>query len=536
MAFPSPPKASTPLSDRHVDRPKPDPSPIDAAPQTLFSPETQSIGASTCTGHKVTHSVLAVIYAAPSNKAALLASMKQALSISIAGLLTFVPALERRTPQSYWGALAICFILTDESKGLGASVAIGETRLLGTTLGSIYALLILSLPGFGESYLFELPVLLGIWASATALFRGHPRRGYAFVVAAFTAAIIMHGGIALDESGGDEDGDGDDVLTRETLALHRITMNFVGISLYVSIDVLLAPKSVRRIIRHSQAPLLKGVARGVAEAMFLFAFKNETGCLPEDDLRLIGDKKDTLKASVTSKEDCLALVEGGISIDIKDTMEAVEALQGLLVSADDEPTLWRKPFPRAAYGRALAAEKACLGLIILLREATFDANDSAVLLSLPASVAPSMVAFTEHVRDAAAASSGVWEMIQSGEADAAILETGIEGPMSPSAANLVEPWSSLGPAVTKSESLFGIVSAAQIATPLIALKPYTEKGLLDQRNSLVLHAYTANTPLPQKTVLGWMATCFLCQEISAALGELGESLREIRALESELAF
>lgn len=68
--------------------------------------------------------------------------------------------------------MTIAFILVDDGKGLGASVSIGEVRLLGTTLGSIYGLICVTFVyGDRSSDSIALSLLLGIWVFATSLFR-----------------------------------------------------------------------------------------------------------------------------------------------------------------------------------------------------------------------------------------------------------------------------------------------------------------------------------------------------------------------------
>ena len=182
--------------------------------------------------------------------------------------------------------MTICFIAEDASAavniGLGASLAVGEARLLGTLLGGIFAAVaapfILGTPGIvGASAPKWQPLgfagLLAPWAALSGLFRGHVSKSYAAIVAAFTAAIIMHGAAkqaslsrALAQTGcaddngddyGDDDGDGDDddgsssggVWGGEGLALHRIKMNTVGVILLILVEVSLFPRPASADVR-----------------------------------------------------------------------------------------------------------------------------------------------------------------------------------------------------------------------------------------------------------------------------------------------
>jgi hypothetical protein len=48
----------------------------------------------------------------PSTNDMRLGAFKQSLSMSIAGLLTFVPVLRKNVPQSQWAVITIAFVLT----------------------------------------------------------------------------------------------------------------------------------------------------------------------------------------------------------------------------------------------------------------------------------------------------------------------------------------------------------------------------------------------------------------------------------------
>ena len=187
--------------------------------------------------------------------------------------------------EKHWAAVTICFIAEDASAavniGLGASLAVGEARLLGTLLGGIFAAVaapfILGTPGIvGASAPKWQPLgfagLLAPWAALSGLFHA-VSKSYAAIVAAFTAAIIMHGAAkqaslsrALAQTGcaddngdddGDDGGDGDDddgsssggVWGGEGLALHRIKMNTVGVILLILVEVSLFPRPASADVR-----------------------------------------------------------------------------------------------------------------------------------------------------------------------------------------------------------------------------------------------------------------------------------------------
>ena len=439
-------------------------------------------------------------------------SCKQTLAIVLASTLVFVPPLRELAPQSFWAPVAISLILTDPTHGLGASIAVGEVRLLGTTLGCMAALFIISVaagPHLHPGNVAALSLLLGVWCTLSGLFRGHATKGYAAVVAAFTCAIIIHGGATLDPADG---------LTRADLVFHRIKMNVAGVAVFVLVDVILWPHFAQDMVKEAQPKVLKALARAVSA---VFA--------PES--RSMG-------ASVEEEMDSDG--EGNLRAALSEGREVLARAAKLLGPADGEPTLWRVGFARKAYAHALDAEATCFEMASELRAALKEATQGGEKIELgenhqgmPPSVARALKLFASALGDAIGKASEAWDVCPSDKVptrDPALRKS--DDPEAP-----VPPPTPLSPRQrTLCRPNAAFTSAVAVATPLISLHEQASANLIKQRDHLILLAFEKRfqEAMPQPIVLGWMGIVFLCSELSAALLEVGVALRDARAAEAPL--
>ena len=288
----------------------------------------------------------------PSSAESWHAALRQTTALSSAAVLFFF--FRDAIPQAHWAAITISFILTDFSKGLGASVLIGEVRLLGTTLGSMFGLFTIYVVVFeGVLAAFTVSLLIGLWSFAAALFRGHPTKGYGAVVSAFTAAIIAHGIYTLDAESS---------LTDDTLVLARIQMNFVGIFIFILTESCLWPISARSLITAAESRAIVAVAHATSAALVL----------PNDD------NESTVK-----------------NAHQEDGLTALSTAKGLIDSADVEPTLWRSRFPTRSHVLTIERLQVCLDVTSVLgnafRRAT--AKPSAGNVGTPETVTHAMKGF-----------------------------------------------------------------------------------------------------------------------------------------------
>lgn len=280
------------------------------------------------------------------------AALRQTAAISSAAVLFFF--FRDSIPQAHWAAITISFILTDFSKGLGASVLIGEVRLLGTTLGSMFGLFTIYVVVFeGALAALTVSLLIGVWSFVAALFRGHPTKGYGAVVSAFTAAIIAHGIYTLDA---------ESRLTDDTLVLARIQMNFVGIFIFILAESCLWPISARTLINAAESTIILAVAHATSAAL---AFES--------------DDEHASKANNSHQ----------------DGLTSLSTAKGLIDSADVEPTLWRSRFPTRSHILTLERLEVCLDVTSVLGNAfkRATAKPSANNVGTPETVAQAMKGF-----------------------------------------------------------------------------------------------------------------------------------------------
>jgi len=463
----------------------------------------------------------------PKGKDEWLTSIKRTLPLVLSSTLSFTPRVRETTPQSYWAALAVCFLFTDDAKGVGASIAISEVRLLGTSLGAVFGLLAVSITSEGVWPAF----FVGAWGALTGLFRGDPVKGYAAVCAGFTAAIIIQGGVTLTEADDDDEFE----LTPESLSLHRIKMNFIGVLSVLFVQLLFLPKSVRSLVMNAQVPILENIGNGITKALSPFS---TSACMPsgnedegsassayemkhdDDSPRVSATSDDSNKHDRISEDhrdndnlDCGKNRDDTANLhddnSISNGSSFVTEARALLSSAGDEPTLWRRQFPKEHVAKILEAEASCFEILGLLQEAAAAAaSNTSDAPTLAPSVAPTMLAFSSHVKEAVDSAAVAWACW--------------DGENTPKNGRF-----------TKISNAFN--SAAQVAAPLLSLRYLTEKSILEQRDALFLQAFTARDPPPQRAALGWMAVCFLCQQLSDVILELGVAMRDTRSRESPMS-
>jgi hypothetical protein len=446
--------------------------------------------------------------------AALRGAFKQALSLSLAGLLTFIPYLRSRTPQSAWAAIAVSFILTNVSLGLGASVAIAEVRLLGTVLGSmfgLFALVILS-SITGNAFLMSLSLLLGLWVSFCSLFRAHPTKGFAAVVAAYTAAIIEHSaGTVQGASSGDD------------LATERIKMEFVGIFVFVLVELCVWPVSARNTIRKEQGAILERLGEDIAAALSPFQ-EAAPPCDVPRERAVISLKSEPCSETLERRTDWNEEGHCGLHEDrpLSGTAGsiAVDRSVELLTSATVEPSLWRTSFPHQALERVLQMERRCIELTSFLHGAAAMVD----MRALPPVAPQTMVAFGKCCFEATSMSSKEWITQHPG------------GSGNSGSGRGCMNWTRIELEAIEDEEagqLNAFSTATKLASPLMEVGPYTENSLVQQRDLLALLLFEEGAPtMAQGDIVGWMASSLLCQELGGAMSNLGSALRDVRAHET----
>eukprot|EP00613_Pedinella_sp_CCMP2098_P035812 CAMPEP_0171803234 /NCGR_PEP_ID=MMETSP0991-20121206/73356_1 /TAXON_ID=483369 /ORGANISM="non described non described, Strain CCMP2098" /LENGTH=555 /DNA_ID=CAMNT_0012415301 /DNA_START=30 /DNA_END=1695 /DNA_ORIENTATION=- len=390
----------------------------------------------------------------PESVDALIVALKPALAIVICGLLTYIPGARLNLPQSMWAAVTACFVQTTEGTS-GASIFIGTNRILGTTMGAAFGMISIAAAFAAESTLTRMGVnllllfLLGCWVGLTGLFRANPLRGYAAVVAGFTAALIIQVSLEVE---------GSNYLARQLVAWHRIEMTFVGVVISVAVEILVVPRSAREIV-------LKGVIGGLSAI-------------------IVGAREAT---DPTNEAESTISFKGGhekLQSGVKDLKRTEEQL----IAANEEPLLWRGKFHMQRFTKVIDLEMRCLQLLTALR-GTIKLMANSSLHSLPCTKL-TITKFSRHVEEAAEEAGKAWTFYD---------KKGRRRPSKWTKNSIYESEQK----VDETQNLDAFCSAARIAMPLLALRDVFLPVLLEERDAIILEAFQCNSEPDQNVMLGW---------------------------------
>eukprot|EP00611_Tribonema_gayanum_P028572 TRINITY_DN737_c0_g1_i3.p1 TRINITY_DN737_c0_g1~~TRINITY_DN737_c0_g1_i3.p1 ORF type:complete len:903 (+),score=232.72 TRINITY_DN737_c0_g1_i3:1173-3881(+) len=354
-----------------------------------------------------------------SQDAASLHCVKVAGILTAASLFTLMPELSVKFYPGAWVAFSCGVILAEDT---GSAVAMGSQRLLGSVMGAIYAWMLTSFT-IGDSVdmlssSIKRTAIIGLppWIALCCFFRHSPTHGYAAVVAAFTAVLIMVGIF--------------------TPAVHqayspvvRIQNTIIGVVLYFALDNIIWPaRAITALQRHLAGGL--GVMRKEVEALEASASRAlqhevtpSTATAPSSPptslLQAVHSAAEGLAKSPNRADDHHRLLDAHTpsaksSMDLQQHEAAQSgflrhinfnflgsprsaapitpplhliplppvALGGLKQVADSlehqaksihlaaqEPTLWHRPFHHPSYLAVLAAERDVLAALILVKRA-----------------------------------------------------------------------------------------------------------------------------------------------------------------------
>eukprot|EP00850_Spirogloea_muscicola_P022569 SM000301S11772 [mRNA] locus=s301:107010:114676:- [translate_table: standard] len=230
-----------------------------------------------------------------------LGATKVALAMLLAGIVgdAFLPA------SGYWAPVTVGFIVGSNQ---GGSFKAASLRLQGTAAGSIYGYLAIKV---AHHHQWLVVFALVPWVIVASFVRHSSSYGYAGVVAAFTAAVIMLG---YQQSGQGVD----------TYSLGRITETFIGVLCFVVVEGLVWPSRAVVLVRASMVSCLQDCRDCVAA--IIRAYMNGT----------------CLQCREKFAEDAIgrSLVRQALLAD----------------EAQHEPELWRAPFPSATHSRLQEVE------------------------------------------------------------------------------------------------------------------------------------------------------------------------------------
>lgn len=135
----------------------------------------------------------------------------------------------------YWAPLTIAFV---SDSHIGGCFRTSILRLEGTFMGVTFGFLILQLLFVANIHQLLAIALLTIWVFFCGYYRSNPSRGYAGLVAAFTAALIVSG----------FDPENSKNISVEKYSLHRIEQTFLGIVLLLVVLQFLSPNTARSLL------------------------------------------------------------------------------------------------------------------------------------------------------------------------------------------------------------------------------------------------------------------------------------------------
>eukprot|EP00850_Spirogloea_muscicola_P007168 SM000035S13148 [mRNA] locus=s35:804598:812175:+ [translate_table: standard] len=242
-----------------------------------------------------------------------LGATKVGLAMLVAGIIgnAFLPA------SGYWAPVTVGFIVGSNQ---GGSFKAASLRLQGTAAGSIYGYLAIKV---AHHHQWLVVFALVPWVIVASFVRHSSSYGYAGVVAAFTAAVIMLG---YQQSGQGVD----------TYSLGRITETFIGVLCFVVVEGVVWPSRAVVLVRDSVVSCLQDCRDCVAA--IIRAYMNGT----------------CLQCREKFAEDVSKLEAVGI---IKLAIGRSLVRQALLADeAQHEPDLWWAPFPSATHSRLQEVE------------------------------------------------------------------------------------------------------------------------------------------------------------------------------------
>lgn len=156
-------------------------------------------------------------------------TMKEAIKISLSVGLSIALALFFQWDKPYWAAITVIAISATETFGHG--IQQGKLRILGTVVGILFALLLISL--FSQDRLLFI-VFFQLFLGICVFFSGNKRYGYAFTMAFAVFSIVAMMGSANGTASFD-------------IAILRIQETMLGVLVYSAVYRFLWPSSTESL-------------------------------------------------------------------------------------------------------------------------------------------------------------------------------------------------------------------------------------------------------------------------------------------------
>lgn len=340
--------------------------------------------------------------------------LKIALILTVCSFFSLSDTLNASFNPGVWVSFTAAFIVSEDSS---SAVVTGNLRLVGSVLGALYAWWVTKLivGNAGTTAMDHSMALLSLlpWIFVCSFFRFSRSHGYAAVVSAFTAVVILLGTFNTATQG-------------MTAPLGRIENTILGLIIYMVLDTLIWPIRAKRMlevaltksfgIMHSEVRLMEEALGGVLTAIDEESSFSPTRSISDGMQRKMGFSSAALESPHLKESDYtnysptsnnnnsdwsppwksrLADIrawdwrggsflkrkptdeitqEAMIPVQLGDLTKVSESLMSQakwIELSSLEPTLWHSPFHRPSYDAVFAAEKDVLSALILLKRAQF---------------------------------------------------------------------------------------------------------------------------------------------------------------------
>lgn len=259
--------------------------------------------------------------------------IRGAVKVAIAMTAAALAGRAVHVDTSFWAPVTVSFVVVAGYQGGSFKVAL--LRLQGSVLGAIFGYLVLLV---GHNSKVGLTTALVAWVTCNAFIRYSSPFGYAGLVAAFTAPIIVLG------YGSAEDG-------YEDFALSRITQTCVGILCFIAVEMVLWPERAVKLV-HKELHQCLTSCRFCTAAIVASYMDDECARCRKQAIKDVADLESSISRSLALQE-----------------VLAKEAVA--------EPELWHPPFPAEVYNRLIKSQCHILRLLYFMDcslQATFTEN------------------------------------------------------------------------------------------------------------------------------------------------------------------
>eukprot|EP00850_Spirogloea_muscicola_P017388 SM000149S01323 [mRNA] locus=s149:111:8229:+ [translate_table: standard] len=250
------------------------------------------------------------------NTRRLKSSAKIAVSMVISAILG-----DLITKPGFWAPVTVAFVIGGHQ---GGSFQVSLLRLQGTVAGAVYGYLAILLTHHSQWLILA---ALVPWVVLSSYIRYSKAVGYAGIVSAFTAAIIMLGYRRA-------------ALNVHDYALNRIAETCTGITCFIVVEALLWPHRAVKLVRQELVSCLSNARRCFSAIVASYMGQNCSSC-HRRAIEMVAEVEEDVSKSI-----------------LLQTILAEEAAA--------EPDLWHAPFPAQIYSQLVRSEGRILSMLFFM--------------------------------------------------------------------------------------------------------------------------------------------------------------------------